>query len=188
MALGIIHSLYIPTQKVLSISEISLFVWVYRAQNWYTKFTFVESSCSFVCSAIKRTQKQLLCISGGQCWCENAGLLIMGLLMPSHPLSSGKLDKSSDSDCVNGIGPCIWQLPPNGPVPVKLRMNIIGFYNIRLIAFWSVFLDSAQRKEDGKKYKKNQPQVLSIECSSVQFSTLFSPLLSTESVLVRLLF
>lgn len=31
----------------------------------------------------------------------------MGLLIPSHPLSSGKLDKSSDSDCVNGIGPCI---------------------------------------------------------------------------------
>lgn len=148
MALGI-HS-FTTTQKVLS----PVFRYNRAQQNWY-KITFVESSWSFVCSAIKRTQKQLLCISGGQCWCENAGLLIMGLLMPSHPLSSGKLDKSSDSDCVNGIGPCIWQLPPNGPVPVRLRNennNCVWVYDRGWLA-WGVLLKH-RRKNQLKKEKK----------------------------------
>lgn len=86
--------------------------------------TFVESSSNLVCSAINRTQKQLLCISGGQLECENAGLFITGLLMPPEPLSpSGSCGNSSDSECGIGMGPWIWQLPPNGPVLLKLHRN-----------------------------------------------------------------
>lgn len=41
--------------------------------------------------------------------------------MPLEPLSiSGIFDKSSDSDCGIGVEPCIWQLPPNGPVLLML--------------------------------------------------------------------
>lgn len=36
------------------------------ATYFQSSFTFVESSCSFVCSAMKRTQKQLRCTAGGQ--------------------------------------------------------------------------------------------------------------------------
>lgn len=68
--------------------------------------TFVESSSNFVCSAIKRTQKQLRCISVGHFECEKAGLFIIGLLMPPDTLSiSGIFDRSSDSDCGIGIEP-----------------------------------------------------------------------------------
>lgn len=67
-------------------------------------FTFVESSNNFVCSAMNRTQKQLRCISGGHFECENAGLLIIGLLIPAESMS-GIFDKSSDSDCGIGIEP-----------------------------------------------------------------------------------
>lgn len=68
--------------------------------------TFVESSNNFVCSAMNRTQKQLRCISGGHFECEKAGLFIIGLFIYPDALSmSGKLDKSSDSDCGIGIEP-----------------------------------------------------------------------------------
>lgn len=91
--------------------------------------TFVESSCIFVCSAMKRTQKQLLWTRGGHRECENAGLSIIGLLIPDGPISpkSGTPTpgKSSDADWgIGGIGPWIWQLPPNGPVPVKLSERL----------------------------------------------------------------
>lgn len=84
----------------------------------------MESSCILVCSAIKRTQKQLRWTLGGHLLWENAGLLSIGLLMPEGgPISkSGTAVKSSDSECgTGGIGPCIWQLPPKGPV-VKLKI------------------------------------------------------------------
>lgn len=53
---------------------------------------------------MNRTQKQLRCISGGHFECENAGLLIIGLLMPAESMS-GIFDKSSDSDWGIGIEP-----------------------------------------------------------------------------------
>lgn len=85
--------------------------------------TFVESSSNFVCSAMKRTQKQLRCISVGHFECEKAGLFIIGLLMPPDTLSiSGIFDRSSDSDCGIGIEPWIWQLP-NGPDRLKLHAD-----------------------------------------------------------------
>uniref|UniRef100_A0A182QJT5 Uncharacterized protein n=1 Tax=Anopheles farauti TaxID=69004 RepID=A0A182QJT5_9DIPT len=84
--------------------------------------TFVESSSIFVCSAMKRTQKQLRCTSVEQTACEKAGCLNAGLLMPDGTAVSAAvdIDSSSDSEWGSWIGPCIWQLPPNGPVPDKL--------------------------------------------------------------------
>lgn len=52
---------------------------------------------------------------------------MMGLLIPPDPLSaSGSCDSSSDSECGIGMGPCIWQLPPNGPVLLKLYAEKIN--------------------------------------------------------------
>lgn len=64
-------------------------------------YTFVESSNILVCSAINRTQKHDLCISGGQRECENAGFLRTGLLMSPSP----ETVRSSDSDCGMVTGP-----------------------------------------------------------------------------------
>lgn len=80
--------------------------------------TLVESSNIFVCSAMKRTQKQDLCTSGGQVECENAGFRSTGLLLLSD-------SSSADSDCSTTAGPWIWQLPLSGPPSIKLHMDII---------------------------------------------------------------
>lgn len=76
----------------------------------------MESSSILVCSAMKRTQKQDLCTSGGQLECEKAGLRSTGLLLLSD-------SSSVDSDCITTAGPWIWQLPLNGPPSTKLHMH-----------------------------------------------------------------
>lgn len=93
--------------------------------------TLVESSCIRVCSDINCTQKQLRCTLGGQLVWENTGFARIGLFIPDGPISiSGTTGRSSDSDCANeGISPWIWQLPPNGPVEVRLKeYNKIYFF------------------------------------------------------------
>jgi hypothetical protein len=58
--------------------------------------------------------------------CEYAGLPTIGLFKPLASASmfgtavGGGTDKSSESVLGSDRGPWIWQLPPNGPVPVKL--------------------------------------------------------------------
>lgn len=107
--------------QIAKVYPTSLWKRRWRKNEKKKMLTFVESSNNFVCSAMKRTQKQLRCTSGGQCECENAGLFITGLLMPPEPFpQSGSCDNSSDSECGIGMGPWIWQLPPNGPVLLRL--------------------------------------------------------------------
>lgn len=91
--------------------------------------TFVESSCILVCSAINRTQKQLRCTLGGHFEWEKAGLFNIGLFIPVFPISkSGTAVKSSELECVScGKGPCTWQLPPKGPVLVRLIFKYMLF-------------------------------------------------------------
>lgn len=74
-------------------------------QKYVFHVTFVESSSIFVCSAIKRTQKQDLCISGGHLECENAGLRNTGDLIPDS--SSPETVRSSLSLGGIAIGPWI---------------------------------------------------------------------------------
>lgn len=87
-------------------------------------FTLVESSSILVCSAMKRTQMQDLCTSGGQRECEKVGgLRITGLLTSSMPASPAT-ERSSHS-VRNGSGgkggPWIRQLPPNLAPSVRLK-------------------------------------------------------------------
>lgn len=95
---------------------------------WNEKITFVESSCILVCSAINRTQKQLRCTFGGHFEWEKAGLFNIGLFIPEFPISkSGTAVKSSELEWVSwGNGPCTWQLPPKGPVLVRLNFKYIS--------------------------------------------------------------
>jgi hypothetical protein len=79
--------------------------------------TLVESSSILVCSAMKRTQKQDLCTSGGQAECEKAGFRSTGLLLLSD-------SSSADSDCITSAGPWIWQLPLSGPPSTKLHIKV----------------------------------------------------------------
>lgn len=82
--------------------------------------TLVDSSSMRVCSAMKRTQKQVLWTSGGQFVCENAGLLSTGLLSSVSAGRPGPITESmgggvSTSGGEPGGGPWIWQLPCRDP-------------------------------------------------------------------------
>lgn len=82
--------------------------------------TLVDSSSMRVCSAMKRTQKQVLWTSGGQFVCENAGLLSTGLLSSPSSTTPGPITESmgggvSTSGGEPGGGPWIWQLPCRDP-------------------------------------------------------------------------
>lgn len=101
------------------------------------KRTLVESSCILVCSAINRTQKQLRCTLGGHFEWEKAGLFNIGLFIPVFPISkSGTAVKSSELECVSwGNGPCTWQLPPKGPVLVRLNFKYMLF-NFQTLALF----------------------------------------------------
>lgn len=79
-----------------------------------------------MCSAINCTQKHVRCTLGGHLECKKPGLHNIGLLIPDpeHKLMSGTAVRSSNDECAsNGTGPCTWQLPPNGPVPLVLRSH-----------------------------------------------------------------
>lgn len=67
------------------------------ATYFQSSFTLVESSNIFVCSAINRTQKHDLWISGGQFECEKAGFRITGLFIPVSLSIPG-------SSSVSGLG------------------------------------------------------------------------------------
>jgi len=82
--------------------------------------TLVDSSNMRVCSAMKRTQKQVLWTSGGQFVCENAGLLSTGLLSSLSSATPGPITESMGGGVSTrggepGGGPWIWQLPRRDP-------------------------------------------------------------------------